>query len=107
MLPGQEHLRAELKTRYEELLADQGDAAFLRRDGIKRAAQLTIIADTLAEDLVRRGLITPKGQQRAALNAYLSVIDRLTRLSATLGLDRRTKPVTDLARQFMEHDRGA
>jgi hypothetical protein len=90
---GGPELKAEANARLRELTADQGDAGFLRRDLVKRTTQLTIIADTLADELVRNGIITPKGSQRAALTAYLSVIDRLTRLSATLGLERRTKQV--------------
>jgi hypothetical protein len=41
--------------------------------------------------LQRHGALTPKGHRRAALDAWLQVVDRLHRSSASLGLERRSR----------------
>jgi hypothetical protein len=40
---------------------------------------------------------TNKGRSRALLGAYVSLVDRELRLATTLGLERRSKAVTDIA----------
>ena len=65
------------------------------------------MADAFAEvSLVRRslfrrlseqgGVLTGKGRVRAALGAYLTVLDREHRLASLLGLERRQRPVDPL-----------
>jgi len=43
------------------------------------------------------GPITSKGKARALYTAYLSALDRETKLAITLGLERRQKPATTFA----------
>jgi hypothetical protein len=65
---------------------------------LTRFVELSAIAETLGDDLAVKGSLTAKGSRRAALNAYLQVVDRLTRVGALLGLDRVRKPVSPLDR---------
>ena len=96
LLPGQEVQLAALSELRAELYADLGgiDAlGVVKKDAARRFLELTVVADTLVTNLLHDGIISPKGRQRAALSAYLSVVDRLTKLSTLLGLERKTKRV--------------
>jgi hypothetical protein len=55
------------------------------------------VGEYLAENLMKQGPLTSKGRQRAALTAYLSVVDRTQRIAASLGLSRREKAVPNIA----------
>ena len=59
--------------------------------------RLRLVSDYLAENLIRQGPLTSKGRQRAALTAYLSVVDRTQRIATSLGLTRREKSVPTIA----------
>jgi hypothetical protein len=99
LLPGQEQQLALIGERRTELLRDLGgeDALPLtKRDVVGRFIELQTIADTLAGNLAAAGVLSTKGRQRAALTAYLSVVDRLTKLAALLGLERKVKEVPTL-----------
>lgn len=99
LLPGQELQLALIAERRAELLRDMGgeDALPLtKRDVVTRFIELQTVADTLAGNLAASGVLSTKGRQRAALTAYLSVVDRLTKLAALLGLERKVKAVPSL-----------
>jgi hypothetical protein len=49
-------------------------------------------------------VLTGKGRMRAATTVYLQVLDRFTRLSATLGLQRRPKPLTTIQEFIKSRD---
>ena len=68
-----------------------------KRELGKRFLQLSVLADHLGDRLVTEGPLTNKGSQRAALGAYLGVVDRLHRLALALGLERRVKQVPSLS----------
>jgi len=89
--------RAAVTEREAAIVADLGgpDAiGVLSRDAVARYVTLQLVEDWLARNIVAFGVLTPKGRQRAALNAFLQVSDRLTRLAQVLGLDRKPKPTT-------------
>src|SRR4051812_4542647 len=76
-----------------------GDAELttLARANIREAARLEVILAALGTELLEGGVLTGKGHMRAATTVYLQVLDRFTRLSQTLGLDRKSKRVPSLA----------
>ena len=84
---------------HKQLLADLGgdDQVSVTKRGLaRRHSELSVIADTILTNLLQQGVLSTKGRQRAALTAYLNVVDRLNKLAAQLGLERRQKPVDDL-----------
>lgn len=109
LLPGQEERLAVLAERRSALQEDLGGAAALgviKQDMAQRFIELEVIADTLAADLVRHGVITAKGKQRAAVTTYLAVVDRLNKLAQTLGLERREKQIPTLDAYLASRDNG-
>src|SRR5262245_36983188 len=89
LLAGQEARLAVLPEERRAIFDDLGGvehASVLKRKAVNRALELEVIADTLLTNLMREGVLTAKGQSRAALSAYLSVADRLMRLYQMLGL---------------------
>jgi len=111
-LPAQVEALAILAERRQAIEADLGGAdalSVLTRDMVTRYLELSIVADYLGGRLVTEGPLTTKGRQRAALTAFLGVVDRQTRLASTLGLDRRPRALTGstLAAWLAEQQRGA
>lgn len=99
LLPEQAEVLAALAEKRTEIERDLGGAdavGALSRDLVSRYLELSVIADYLGQQLVIEGPLTTKGNQRAALTAYLSVVDRVHRIAMTLGLERKTKPVNPL-----------
>lgn len=82
------------------ITADLGGASelsALAQASVREAARLEVILHALGTELLDGGVLTGKGKMRAAATTYLQVLDRFTRLAATLGLDRRTKKVESFA----------
>ena len=99
LLPGQESQLAAIAEDRMELFNDLGGiehAGLLKRKAANKTLELETIADTLIANLIREGVLTAKGKSRAALSAYLSVVDRLMRLYSMLGLERRAKQVPSI-----------
>ena len=65
---------------------------------VERHARLEMVDDYLFENLRQYGVLTPKGHRRAALSAWLQVVDRLSRSAVTLGLERRQKILNPIDR---------
>ena len=61
---------------------------------IDRYPELDTVASWLGGNLVAEGPLAAKGRTRAALSAYVTVVDRVHRVSSALGLARRQKAVT-------------
>jgi hypothetical protein len=100
LMPGQEALRAVLAEHRSELLADLGgdDAVgVVLRDAVDRYLRLSVLASTLEARIEREGVLTAKGRTRASVTLYLSVVDRLMKLSQQLGFERRAKQAPSLA----------
>ena len=68
----------------------------LQQDLIDRYLELDTVAAWLGGHLVARGVLTPTGRSRAALRAYLQVLDRQHRLATALGLRRQARSVPTL-----------
>jgi hypothetical protein len=99
--------RAALAERLAEIESDQGgDLSRLKRDGIERYLATTAMIEWLEARLLAEGTMTSRGRKRAALDGYLSLLDRAIRLASMIGLDRRTKPAPTLA-QYLESKRAA
>ena len=90
-------VRQTLAAKREAIITDLGGEAACRRlqlDLVERYLELDTVASWLGGNLMADGPLTAKGRSRAALSAYLTVVDRLHRVSAALGLTRRKKPVS-------------
>ena len=98
-LPEQAQIRALLAEREAAIVADLGGAGNLstiKREVITRFLQTSVVADFLGSNIVKHGVLTTKGKTRAAVTTYLQVVDRLTRLALTLGLERQAKRVPSI-----------
>lgn len=96
-LPDQAATARALVERQREIEADLGGAQGLsrvHRDAIRDLLRLQFVGDFLFNRLTQDGPLTGKGRTRAALTAYLLVVDRLVRLRQMVGLARQAKPVT-------------
>lgn len=86
-----------LAKKREAIVSDLGGESALSQlqlDLVERYLELDTVASWLGGNLMADGPLTAKGRSRAALSAYLTVVDRLHRVSAALGLTRRKRPVT-------------
>jgi len=89
--------------RERAIVADLGgDVPTITAGLVRRYAHLELIAEWLEGNLIAEGVMTTKGRQRAAVSAYMAVVDRLTRLGLTLGLERKARPVTNAAEYFKQ-----
>ena len=68
-------------------LGGEGNLTQLQQDLISRYVETDAVADYLAGTLVTAGALTPRGRSRAALTAYLQVLDRQHRLAVAPVLD--------------------
>ena len=66
----------------------------LQIDLVDRHLELDVVATWLGGNLLAEERLTAKGRSRAALSAYLTVLDRVHRVSSALGLARRQKAVS-------------
>lgn len=108
LLPEQAEALAALAEHRVEIERDLGGVeqlSALTRDMVSRYLELRTVADYLGHRIVTEGPLTTKGRQRAALSAFLGVVDRLQRVALTLGLERRQKPVVDFAEAFTQVER--
>lgn len=96
-LPEQAEALAALPSRTAAILADLGgDVSAVALGLVERHARLEMVSDYLWSNLQAHGPLTGKGATRAALSAWLLVVDRLHRSATTLGLDRKAKRVPTL-----------
>lgn len=98
-LAGHPGLAGAYLQRVDAIEADLGgreELSELERSHVRELARLDVIVEGLGNDLLERGVMTAKGKTRAALTAYLSAYDRLTKGAAAIGLKRRSKPVPEL-----------
>ena len=96
-LPEQAGLQPVLARKREAIISDLGGdttLSQLQQDLVERYLELDTVASWLGGNLMADGPLTAKGRSRAALSTYLTVVDRLHRVSAALGLTRRKKQVS-------------
>jgi hypothetical protein len=99
LLPEQAEALAALAERRQEIENDLGGPealSALTRDAVTRYLELTLVADYLGRKLATEGPLTTKGKQRAALAAFLGVVDRQSRLAQQLGFEKTPKKVNTL-----------
>ena len=95
-------VRAAFEDCRQAIEVDLGDGlATLKAAAVREAARLTIIVDSLGENLIASGILSAKGNQRAALSAYVMTLDRLHRLMTLLGLERRAKPAAQRIEDYI------
>ena len=108
-LPDMAEYAPVLREKEAALVADLGGEANLavtKRELTTRFIEASAILTFLGGNILKFGVLTTKGRQRAAVGTYLQVLDRVTRLALTLGLNRQAKQVTDLARALVEAPHG-
>ena len=69
-------------------LGGEAQLSALQTASVREAARLVVILGALGGELLEHGVLTGKGQCRAATNTYLTVLDRFLRMTGTLGLAR-------------------
>jgi hypothetical protein len=95
--------------REQQIVADLGgDVSYLRGSLVRRAVTLEMVADHLEQQIVTGGVLTQRDRQRSVVSSYLGVVDRLLKVSAAIGLERRQKPIDPLVavRQAVEAANG-
>jgi hypothetical protein len=97
---------AERRARIETDLGGRDNLSQLAADSLSDYLRLRFVGEYLAESLIKSGPLTSKGRQRAALNAYLSVVDRTQRIAASLGFSRREKPVPTISEYLARRPAG-
>ena len=96
-LSEQSVVRAQLADKRDTIVGDLGGDAQLsqlQRDLIDRYLELDVVAQWLGGNLVADGPLTAKGRARAALSAYVTIVDRVHRVSSALGLGRKQRQVS-------------
>ena len=99
-LPDTAEVRAALAERAATIVSDLGGTDGLSSVAlgmIDRHARMEMVAEYLHARLEAEGPLTGKGKTRAALSAWLQIVDRLHRSALALGLERRAKRVPTLA----------
>lgn len=105
LLPEQAEARALMREREQAIVRDLGgDLSQVKADMVTRYLETALIADFLADNIARHGALTGKGRTRAAVTAYLQVLDRQHRLALLLGLERRQKRAVSLADVLAQHE---
>jgi len=103
-LPEQAEAVAAMQERRAIFVADLGgDLSQLQADTLERYQQACLVADYLFDNIARLGALTGKGRTRAAVSAYLRVLDRQVRLAQLLGIERRARKVGDLTGYIREN----
>ena len=98
-MPEQAEARWRSAERVAAIVADLGGAealTALAAGMVERHARLEMVDDYLFNNVQRLGPLTGKGRTRAALTAWLAVVDRLQKSAMALGLERKAKPVNPL-----------
>jgi hypothetical protein len=84
--------------------ADLGaELSTLKRAAVTEAARLSVLVDSLGDDLMVNGVLTAKGRNRAALSAYVLTLDRLHKLMTMLGLERRSRSLPTTVSGIVAH----
>lgn len=96
LLPEQVRQREALAEKRRQIEADLGgldSISAIRSELLDRFLETSLLCEYLGQQLIDGGPFTAKGRARAALGAYLQVLDRLQRLASALGLDRKARNV--------------
>jgi len=106
LMPQQAEAAAALAERVAAIVADLGGRealTALAAGMVERHARLELVEDYLFSNIERLGPLTGKGRTRAALTAWLAVVDRLQKSALALGLERRAKRTDTIDAIMREH----
>jgi hypothetical protein len=95
--------------REQQIVADLGgDVPYLKSSLVRRAITLELVAEHLEQQIVTGGVMTQRDRQRSVVSSYLGVVDRLLKVSAAIGLERKPKQIDPLVavRQAVEAANG-
>jgi hypothetical protein len=81
-----------------------GDASEVQSDLIGDYALVDVLISTVADNILKGGMLTPKGKRRAAVTLLLLLLDRRVKYAGMLGLKAVIKDV-DLARALVQETR--
>lgn len=73
-----------------------GDPSVIQSDLVTDYARIDTLIESVAANIERGGVFTPKGSARAATTMLLALVDRRWRLAQLLGIERRSKQVPSL-----------
>jgi hypothetical protein len=93
-----------------QVIVDKGGEAQLtaiERARIKRLGELDVVASLIAADLARRGLLTPRGRIRGAVDKWLTTLTVFDRYCERVGAERRPKSVESLSEYLRRGSREA
>jgi len=93
-------IRAAVEAFTAQVEADHGgvaDLAAIHQGYIRNLGNVDGLVRLAADDIRKFGVFTNKGHTRRVVFTFLQFLDRWDRYAQRLGLDRRTKPVTDIA----------
>lgn len=105
-----EHEQAR-RERGRAMLRDRGhteaDAPQALLDAVDGAVQAVMLRDSAFLHVAASGgPATLRGRRRAAFKVWCEASDRAERYLRLVGLERKARPVMDLAQAFAEHERG-
>jgi hypothetical protein len=96
---------ADLQARVDDvvasILADLGDPAELStldREYVSKLRGVDVVVHLLADDIGRRGIVTPSGGVRRIVESFLMAIDRWDKLAQRIGTKRRQKVLDPMER---------
>lgn len=87
-------LAAFHRDRVDAITKDLGGAAGLSTSSAQLVAELArvqLFTEALGENVMQHGALTGRGKTRAAVNVYLTLLERQVKLAQMLGLDRKQK----------------
>jgi len=89
--------RAIVQRTMADVALDETNSAETMRRLVEAHAEVSLLRESVFMQIGRlSGPVTGKGKMRALLSAYLSLVDRETRLAQAIGLERRSKAVPNL-----------
>ena len=74
-----------------------GEVAVIQEDLVFDYCRLDVLIDTVSENIWLAGVFTPEGDKRVPVDLLLALMGQRLRLAQTLGIERKAKPVVDLA----------
>ena len=75
-------------------LGGEEQLSTLAKSYVERLAELNTVANLLALDLAKRGILSPRGRVRSSLDQFMKCLDRWDKLAQRIGMERRPKRIT-------------
>lgn len=100
-------VRTSADEMYADLISDLGgpeQLTALKRELAAQGKTCRVIMDLITRELVRKGVVTPRGRVRSAVTAYMGVLDRFLKVCDRLGLEREARQLPSLATYLARKD---